>query len=73
MYFRWAKEECKRWYLNPDSQTDLKSVMDSLLHHIRFPVMSGEDLSREVGKTHVLDDNEMVELFTHVFLPKDQK
>jgi len=60
----WGKAECKR--LDKDASKALKEVLTDILPHIRFPLMSIEDISGDVTASGLIDNTDMIGIFTYV-------
>jgi len=58
---RWAKAECKR-----NKNDDLKSALNGVIEHIRFPLFNVGELSTYVIPLNVLSSEQMLELYTYI-------
>jgi len=61
----WAKEECKRKELEGTPE-NLRQVLQHILPHIRFPVMTTEDVAISVTPSGVLTPEQTLGLFTYL-------
>lgn len=61
---KWGKAECKRRNFEP-SKDNLKKVLEKILIHIRFPLMSTNDLAMIVSPEEVLDPDDLIAVFTY--------
>lgn len=61
----WAKAECKRKDLDPDTSEDRKIVLGKALHKIRFPAMSITDFADVVANSGMLTLKETNDIFMY--------
>lgn len=61
----WSSKECQRQGIpvNPDNQ---RSVLGSVLFHIRFPTMSLIEFAQDVSKTNVLTTDDRCAVFEYI-------
>jgi len=60
----WGKAECKREGKEA-TPANMKAVLSDLLPHIRFPLFNMLELSTKIIPTGLLDEMDLVALFTH--------
>jgi hypothetical protein len=58
---RWGRTECKR-----KKADDLKSALDTVIPHMRFPLFNVMELSTFVTPLNVLSSEQMLELYTYI-------
>lgn len=62
---RWGRAACRKAKLD-DTNQNVKEQIKDLLPHIRFPLMTFEQLKTVVASAEVLGAEEMVELYSYV-------
>jgi hypothetical protein len=65
---KWAQAEIKRKEKaeSKESKEDIKTVLKDVIPHIRFPTMSTEDVATKVLLHGVLDESQVLELYTYL-------
>jgi len=58
---KWAKAEARR-----NKSDDLKSALDGVIEHMRFPLFNVGELSTFVTPLNVLSSEQMLELYTYI-------
>jgi len=61
---RWGKEECKRQNIEASSK-NLKALLEKILVHIRFPLMTTEELAMIVSPTELISSDDLIAIFTY--------
>jgi hypothetical protein len=56
----WGKNACK------EKKEDEKKIMGELLSHVRFPLMTTQDIAVSVAPSSLLDSNQILDLFTYL-------
>jgi len=67
---RWGEEQMKK---QKDTSLTLKKVLDPILKYIRFPCMTMEQLAGVVTSSGLLEQTDMVDLFTYTAGNKSTK
>lgn len=60
----WSKAECKRQKIEA-TQENLKDILQKILVHIRFPLMSSNELAMVVSPSGVLEPADLIAVFTY--------
>lgn len=66
---KWGEAECKRQKLEPTQDT-LKNILEKMMIHIRFPLMTTNELAMVVSPTGVLDPDDLIAVFTYCSSPQ---
>jgi len=61
---RWGKEECKRQKIEASTK-NLKALLEKILFHIRFPLMTTEELAMDVFPTDLVSSDDLIAVFTY--------
>jgi hypothetical protein len=72
VFFRWAKEECKRQNMLLTSKY-LRTVLEDVIHFIRFPQMNPLDITFKVAPAQVLTTDEVVSILLYFPVPEQQR
>jgi len=61
----WSEAECKRQKLR-DTTQNKKAVLEDVIVLIRFPTMQTEEIATKVTPTNLLDQKQVLDLFTYL-------
>jgi len=61
----WGKEEAKRQEIDPSAE-NLRKVLFNVLPHVRFPIMTTEEVAVSVAPVGVLTPEQTLSLFTYL-------
>jgi len=61
---RWGEAECKRKDVDITTK-NLQGLLEKILGHIRFPLMSTNELAMIVSPTGILDPDDLIAVFTY--------
>eukprot|EP00457_Paulinella_chromatophora_P005344 gb/GEZN01005361.1/.p1 GENE.gb/GEZN01005361.1/~~gb/GEZN01005361.1/.p1 ORF type:complete len:552 (+),score=47.97 gb/GEZN01005361.1/:223-1656(+) len=68
---QWARKECSRKGMK-HAPANIRQVLLPILQHIRFPVMTIEQIATEVSPRNILTSDELLHIFIHVGKGKEE-
>jgi len=68
----WGEKECEEKKLGKGSDA-LNNALKGLIEYIRFPAMTTEDVALKVSNTKLLSSQTILDLFTYLGLPEEDK
>jgi len=69
----WGKNDAKNQKLDGDKVEDLKKVLADVLPHVRFPCMTTQDIAVKVSTSGLLDNDQILDLFTYLGMKGNSK
>jgi len=68
----WGRHECKRQDLSP-TPDNVRAVLRDIIQYVRFPLMKLEDVASKVQPEQVLEDEQLLQIFTYLGAPREAK